>query len=639
MSRVHRRPIAIPVPEQNKPQAPPKNDISQRVLHALQAKKSFENSRELAQDFAAISPNELQMVLDKLVQELLTIDPIKDIAQLAEVIPMDILQSAVKTQYPEHIDALTTAKEMFKQASYFLNKTENTLSASLQNTLSTICDTLTSILESILSAFGIADFFKPSESDVNADFKGQKIMMLVSFFSLLSSALLPLIGEALGGIIIGGTLLCIAALSIVYPYFRPAPVNLPHAENWTKQFQQGKLFVSGGRKKSLDELAETLIANKSVKTHPMLIGKTGIGKTEMIKAFVQAIERGDYPELKGMQVFYINTANLVNNSDPYGGGNKVLSGLSEAMGRHRDKIILVLDELHLACQKRDSSVLSEQLKTRLDTGNGNFPHVIGITTAEEFYRDIHLNNAAFARRFKRINIDNTEDAETLEILNNTVLQQAPKVILENGALHALLQKTKETFSEDAAQPATSLKILAKCIQKTTESQKSQLEEKIEKVRKQVVSLYSEGAVGQGKSLLPYKAKARKKQLQSLEKRLEKLSCELQHEKDELTHFFKNRDQLAAAKMATFQIASRVSNLQKNALSTKDKKELNAFLLLSHFFAPQMEASVRAQAAKLGVKTVIDPSLIDDVIQEEQENDQKAKQAVNRGKSQLRQRRR
>ena len=115
---------------------------------------------------------------------------------------------------------------------------------------------------------------------MHSQMKGQKVMMLIGLFSLLSAVLIPVLGPALGGMIVGGALLGIAALSLIYPYSRPAPTFLPLAQNWTQLYEKGQLPVVSGRKESVDEIAATLIGGKGVKMHPMLIGKSGVGKTE-----------------------------------------------------------------------------------------------------------------------------------------------------------------------------------------------------------------------------------------------------------------------------------------------------------------------------------------------------------------------
>src|SRR5205085_1295374 len=150
---------------------------------------------------------------------------------------------------------------------------------------------------------------------------------------------------------------------------KPKTTHLPaNAENWTKQVQNGG-FVAQGRKESLDEIANIIKMNR----HAILVGPSRVGKSLTAKAFAQAVERGDYPELKGKVVFRINTTDIVGQKASFlGGGNNILNKISAAMGRHRDDIILVLDEIHMACKNNEK--IADQLKTFLDEA-GEFPHV------------------------------------------------------------------------------------------------------------------------------------------------------------------------------------------------------------------------------------------------------------------------
>jgi len=624
MTAVHLLPI--PISHQGTANVP-LDALSQRVVQAARSRCSLFGHSALQRELTHLNPHELKRLLDACVSE---ISP-KEVDALAKVIPLEALEKAVRTQYPLHVNALQTAKEMFHEAKYYLETTKSQVSPTLRTRLAAIFDSFIAILESILKAFGIADFFKASESALESEFKGQKIMMLVSLFSMMSTLLLSLIGAELAALSLGGTLLGIAALSLIYPHFKPASAKLPRAENWSQQFREGNLFAAEGRKGTLDDIARTLVASKNAKTHVMLIGKTGIGKTETVKSFVQAVERGDYPELKGKTIHYINTAELLSSTEMFSNSNKILSQISDAMGRHRENYILIFDEIHIACQKTKDMMLSEQLKTMLDQGKENFPYVVGITTEEEYFREIYVNNAAFARRFKRISIENTEPQETLKILNNALLKKAPKAIVEQGALQALLQKTQAAFGQEAAQPAVSLKILSQCIKQISDSQKTPLETRVDQLRERIRGLYSQGAVGQGNGLLPY---GRASEAPQLEEELRRLEIVLAREKEELAQLYQHRDQLSAVKTAAFQTVLKTANIASAALSTKHKHQLGAFLLQSHFMAPALEAKIRARATQHGINVVINPALIDEVIARELENDRRAQEAVQRGREQI-----
>ena len=612
----------------------PTDDLSKKIFPFIQSGCSSKKAKELKNDISHIAPGQLKQVLHTVIEDLLksTDDPEKAMERLAQILPLEQLQEAIRTEFPQHIDALHTAKEMFQQAKYFLDQSKTSFHPSLHTRMHAVFDSIISIIESFISAFGIADFFKPADSEIQAEFKGQKIMMLISLFTLISTTLIPVLGPALAGGIVGGTMLFIASLSLVYPHIRPVPSQLPKGENWQKKLNQGELFSSSGREDVIDDIAYTLIESDDLKTYPLLIGRSGVGKTETVKRFAQEIENKKYSKLIGKKVIYFNSADLVNDQEMFGGGNRSLSKIMDATKGHEDKFIIIFDEIQLTCQKGKKATLGDQLKTRLDPGNRGFPYFIGITTEEEFYRDIYVNNAAFARRFKRINIDNTTPSETLEILNNTFLRQAPKIILEKGALESIISKTTNSFPE-TAQPAAAMKILSKCIQKTAEWQKSPLEKKMGLIRGQIQSMHSQGAVGHGVSLLPYHDSVRLSKIQSLEKELAELETKLSEEKKDFSRLFQLRDHLVHSKKTIFETVLKISKMRANVLNQTHVKELNKFLLLSHFLAPAIELKVKTEATRLGVKTVLNSNLINSVILERKENNRKVQEALERGKKQ------
>jgi ATP-dependent Clp protease ATP-binding subunit ClpA len=565
--------------------------LSKEILYEIQSTQwfPFSGHEGLKEGVTRASAKELKEALDavlKVENRPAAID------RLVEVIPFETLQGVAG------VDALKEACSLFRKANYFFDQTDKKLTPSVKERLTAVIDIILSSLESLIQGFGGPDWFRL-----------ERLMYLMSLFSILTVILLPLIGGASVGLAVGGILLSMVSLSLLLPYIKRRPTSLPRAKNWSEEARTGKLGTAEGRKGCLNEIANTLIASKEFKLNVMLLGETGVGKTETAKAFVYALQRGDYPELQGKEVFYINTAELVPLWESSSNGNIGLTRISEIMGKHREDIILIFDEIHLACQKRENSVLADQMKTLLDKGKDNFPYVIGITTGEEYARDICQNQPAFARRFKQIAIQNTTREETLEIINNTLLKSAPKVLLAPHIAETLLQKVQEAFGSEAVQPATALRILAQCVKKTAETEKSALEKQVEQQRAKISLLDSQGALG----LILSEGE------QELETQLVHLEAELAKQKEEMDALHHMRDRLAKAKAEMFRAVCKVSKAAERALPSK---ELSRFLLLRHFLMPALESKIREEAERLKVRASIDEELIDEVIQKEHENREK-----------------
>ncbi|MBS0624873.1 MAG: ATP-dependent Clp protease ATP-binding subunit [Verrucomicrobia bacterium] len=577
-------------------------------------------------------PAQLNQLLNDSVKKIIASPtPFVLADQIASTISPSKMLASVKIDNPEVSELLEQAQEMFEQAKYGLEKMDNSFDPTLKSRLTSVLEKATSVLETVLSAFGLSEFFEPPENSFHSDMKTQKVMALFTLFSLLCTLLIPAVGAVIASAIVGGILFTIAALSIIYPLFKPAPSQLPAGHNLTKQYREGELGVFEGRKEKVDEVHQTLVSRGDEVKHPMLLGKSGVGKTELVKSLVQAIARGDYPELQGKQVIYFNMADLVNYTEIFGGsGNRILQVISKAMGKHRDKYILVFDEIQTAFQKQYQSPICEQLKTMLDRGPGRFPYVIGITTEEEYYRDIYLEHPAFGRRFNLIRIENTSPEETLEILDTALLKQAPHlhIDLKDHSLAPLLEKTTQAFPE-APMPGKAIEILSKCIHRTKATQKSENERAIEAKKLQIRALSAKGVHAHGRALNASSSKESIEQIVHLRTELAELEEQFTQEKAELDRFFQTRAHLTTVKRAMFHTAMKVSKLQQKAL----KKDQSAFLFYRHYLSPAIDEWVRTNTPK-GVKTNIDEELIDSVIQEEVASAEQIASAVENAKKQI-----
>lgn len=555
----------------------------------------FKSDKVLVNKFKNIEPLELSQLLHQFfvdsVKEKLIHDPVKFLDGLAEVIPLAKIQEVVKDDVEE---ALIEAKSMFEEAKLYLQHTDKNTSPSIKVRLTFILDGIISVIETLLTSFGIGDIFEPSESNLHADNKSQKILMVLSYFTILTS-MIPVLGAALSGLIVGGALLTISALSIIWPHIKPKTRYLPaNAENWTRQAKQGALNIQG-RKESLDEIANIIKMNR----HAILVGPSRAGKTLTAKAFAQAVERGDYPELNGKVVFCLNTAELIGQKASFlGNANKILNKISETMGRHRDDIILVIDGIHIACKKKEK--IADQMTFFLEDG-GHFPHVIAITTDAE-YDEYVKDNLAFALRFDKVNINSMGKDETREILYDALLKSSDKPLIKEEALtHIFNQSNQEAKSP---QPAASLKLLKQCINKTKSTQKTPTENKVSEVSQKLFALRSQAVITGNRK------KETALEIAELESQMEDLQDELKAEKKEVDQLFKDKELFDLVKKEVFATVIKISTVQNTFLKTDYKKQLKLFLLLKQFMKPLLESHLEDSAKSLGINLFIDNELVE-----------------------------
>lgn len=575
------------------------NEILNQIK-ALNNTSFFHSNSNLMNKLKVIKSTELAQILElyfkEIIQDDKLQDPLQAIAQLAKVLSLEKIQAAC------HIDdAWKEAKSLFNEAQTYLDATKEKMSPKNYVRFSAILNGILTTIESIIMAFGISDFFQSADSNIQADFKSQKVMMLLHLFGMLTSLVLPALGAAVAGKIIGGVLFSVVALSIMWPWVKPKPSHLPaNAENWTKEIQNGA-YVPEGRKESLDEIANILRMNR----HAMLLGPSRTGKSLTAKAFAQAIERGDYPEFKGFQVFRINMGDIVDQRPSFlGGGNNILNEIKTAMGRYNNKIILVFDEIHMAC--KDKATIADKLKTFLDK-DGAFPHVIGITTKKE-YKEYVEKNVAFSLRFDNVEIENTGPDETVSILGDTLLKEPSKPLIEGDVLTYIYQESLKK-NNAAPQPLEAIKILERCINRTGRAQKSPKDVEITALSNSIKSLHFQLTASRSMGV----DKSKRDKIALLKKKRKDLKEQRKADQNEIKKLFEAKVLLDKLTKEIYSSVIKVTGVGNKVLNSQNEKQLKQFLLMQEFLAGILKNYIKEKSATLGVKVIIDDKLVDEVV--------------------------
>jgi energy-coupling factor transporter ATP-binding protein EcfA2 len=538
-------------------------------------------------------------------------DPLNALDQIITLIPRKILEEVVW-----QINGNETDEELFQRAKNsivaareYLGASEETdLSEKFSSFLRNTADNLLILIDTILSAFGLSDLFIPPEDDMHAHFKSHKIESLIPVLAALVAVLAPVVSASASvGLIIGGILIGLIGLTVLYvKVLRPVPSHLCHAENWTKYVKEGKRYSLDGRKAEMDEMANALIAQKPV----LITGKTGVGKTEMVKGLAYEIEHTNkYPELKGKTVFYINTTDITD-KQPADHVNP-LEQINRALrnGSFREDVILVFDEIHNAYTQENAKA-GERLKTYLRGREENFPYVIGITTEEEF--EAHMVNAeATVKRFQRINLKSTNKLDTLTILNKHLLRRSPHTFISTKTMKYLYEQTLKAFADDT-QPYIGLNILDACIEKTGIHQKTPQQDQKENIQREIDELNSTiEVVSDTRNCGKEEAS-----LTDLMRKLENLETEIANQTKEVEDLKKLRKDFSEAKRRQFESVIKLGRISEQELSNRHEYYLNKYLLIKHFLQPALEVEVKARADLLEIKVEITQDLIDEVIREE-----------------------
>ena len=529
------------------------------------------------------------------------------------------------------------------------------------------------LIRMLVDTFGVADFFEVADNRMHAQGRGWRIMFLMQIFDMLSRVLKLVFFDnrapdeqkslvenkinLMAGLFLGFNIV----LSIVNRFFSPRPWYIPGAVNWTQMIRRSQFPASDLRQEICARIYQKMRMQTGGSVHTMLVGPTGVGKTQAARTFAKGVHDGRYPELAGKTVFYINCADIVNSSEVFRGGSRGVARIAEAIGNYRDDIILVFDEVHLICQQREGVSLAEEFKTQLDP-SGQFKHVIGITTEEEYRRDV-AKDGAFARRFGQpIDVELMEMSDTLTLLNQQAVNQG--LFLEEGVLEAIVEKSSglrmydlydklkahvppenEEFSQDAlfklaeemggkakegavgilgqglgkmgvelernvlesivnatcypVQPAASLQLFSTCVTHLSTREVSKDEEAMIEAEQKIAQLRTQ-VLANG----PLGADALKsvgEKIAPLEAKLRKMEKSVKSEKRDYARLQTMRDRMAPMKNKMMELAVKADTLSA--------QELAHFALLKDGLLPMLEGRIKNLSERLGSQVVLTKELV------------------------------
>lgn len=195
-----------------------------------------------------------------------------------------------------------------------------------------------------------------------------------------------------------------------------------YAQDLTAMAREGKVDPVIGRADEINRVIRILA--RRTKSNPVLLGSPGVGKTTIVEGTALRIINGDVPNvLSNCRLFSLDLGALKAGAKYQGDFEERIKGVLKEIEESKDMIILFIDEIHMLMGDGKSDA-ANLLKPMLARGT---LHCIGATTHEE-YRKYVEKDAAFERRFQKVEVREPTIRETIAILRG--LQ--PKYEIHHG---------------------------------------------------------------------------------------------------------------------------------------------------------------------------------------------------------------
>ena len=188
----------------------------------------------------------------------------------------------------------------------------------------------------------------------------------------------------------------------------------PYGRDLTAAARQGDLDPVIGRDAEMARLIQ--IFGRKTKNNPVLIGRSGVGKTAIVEGLALRIVEGAVPTgLLGKRLVSLDLAALVAGSSFRGEFERRLKEAINLIATSQGEFLLLVDELHMivgAGASEGGMDVGNMLKPMLARGDLK---LIGASTPEEYRLRIE-KDAALERRFQPVVVDPPSLADTVEIL-------------------------------------------------------------------------------------------------------------------------------------------------------------------------------------------------------------------------------
>ncbi len=192
------------------------------------------------------------------------------------------------------------------------------------------------------------------------------------------------------------------------------PMPWRYGRDLTDAAKRGLLDPVIGREVELARLIQIL--GRKTKNNPVLIGKSGVGKTAIVEGLAQRIaERAVPPSLQGKRLVSLDLATMLAGARIRGEFEERLRSALLLLAASKGEFVLLIDELHMIVGTGggDGGLdVSNMLKPMLARGE---LRLIGASNPDEYRKSVE-KDAALERQFQPVYVEPPSAQDAVEIL-------------------------------------------------------------------------------------------------------------------------------------------------------------------------------------------------------------------------------
>ncbi|KAJ1724676.1 hypothetical protein LPJ53_001104 [Coemansia erecta] len=355
-----------------------------------------------------------------------------------------------------------------------------------------------------------------------------------------------------------------------------------YAIDMIKQAESGKIDPVIGRDDEIRQVIRVLCRRN--KSNPILAGPPGTGKTAIVEGLAQRIVANDVPKTLQTHLFSLDMGALVAGAKYRGEFEERLKAVLKEVTECEGGVILFIDEIHLvlgAGKSEGSMDAANLLKPMLARGE---IRVIGATTDEEYQKYVE-KDAAFERRFQKINVSEPTVQDTISILRGLKerYENHHGVKVLDSALVAAAQLS-DRYVTSRRLPDKALDVVDEAMAWTRVQLDSQPEQ-IDHLERKILQLEIERTALQ------------KEKDDASKKRLEAVGQEISQLKDELHPLKMRYEQERGLLDEIREQNQKMENLRHKADEATRRQDLQKAADLEFYAIPELRARIEELKAK------------------------------------------